>query len=359
MVDVATYTSIFVPAGSSMIVALWGEKSASPLQAMHMGFPIGSMIAPLIALPYVSDGEDGGDDNTTCSYRSSLFRDYPDNSEIEKAFMIVGICTCSVGVLFIIYQFAGLPTVGPETNKAERIGMTIKQVISPSTWSPGRSRFGIIILVCMTFFYILHKSTFHGLTTYHALYAVESNFTTEREATLLSSSMSLSGAVARALSIGIARVLPTPVMVSVFAYGESLSIMAMTLWGLGSRETYWAFCCIFAFFREPVWPAGYGWTNTYIVLYAVVLGIMLTFLRLVESVVTWLYGYTYEAYGKDSIFKLSCIFAAMFCIHVVIMNVYAIPHGTRFKKKLEKEGNDIMIDVHDKVQNVYTISTKL
>ena len=53
------------------------------MQALHLGYPIGSLLAPLVALPFISDtsddeenggGDGGGDENATVSSRSVLTR---------------------------------------------------------------------------------------------------------------------------------------------------------------------------------------------------------------------------------------------------------------------------------------------
>lgn len=313
------------------------------MHAMHFGFPIGAMIAPLIALPFVSDGsDDDNGDGSGKNYTTTVtwFEDqFPDDSQIEYAYLIIGLCIMSVGVLFVFYQIIKMPTYGNETKKDDKIGMGWHEVLSPSTWSSGRQFFGVIILICMTVFYGLHVGTMKSLNTYHALYAVDANFTTEREAAVLSSSTNFVGTLSRGLGILLAKFIPVNILILIFVFGECLTAILMPFVGLTSLKTYWAFCCIFAFFREPVWPCGYSWTDQYILLFAIIVGIGDLAGKMVDAFVSWVCGTVYTDMGIDSIFYVAAIFGAFLCVHLVIMSIYAIRHGTRF----ELENDEIVL----------------
>lgn len=306
-----------------MIVSLWGTESSSPMQALHFGNPIGGMISPLIALPFVTDGSNLNNDTSTDDR-------FPDDSQIEYAFAIVGLITIAYSALFFVFHFIKMPTIGHEVTKESKIGMSYKQVLSPSTWSFGRSGFGIVILVCMALFYSLHKGVGVSFGTYHALYAVDANFTTERTATVITASMNLVGTAARGLGIFLAQCISINVMVFTFVFGECMIAILMPLVGLKNLSTYWTFCCLFTFFKEPIWPSGYTWTDQYIILLAIIVGVADVAASLMDVLVGWLCGYLYTYQSMDSIFYLSLIIAIIFFLHVIIMNVYARPHGSRF-----------------------------
>ena len=48
-----------------MVLTMWEEKASAPMQALHLGFGIGSTIAPLIAEPYLTPSMDNIDTFTT------------------------------------------------------------------------------------------------------------------------------------------------------------------------------------------------------------------------------------------------------------------------------------------------------
>lgn len=313
---------MYISGVNSMLVSLWGSKSSSPMQALHFGFPAGALIGPFIAIPFVSDSSSN---NTTDDDR------YPDDSQIEYAYLIVGLCSIAVGIMFGVFQFTAMPTVGHEVTKEAKVGMTWRQVLSPATWSAGRSVFGLVILICMMLYYGLQVATMKAINVYHALYAVDANFTSEQGAAVLSASTWIPGMLSTGLGIWYAKLIPVHILLFIVVFGEGLTAILMPFLGLRNLAGYWTFCCIFSFFREPMWPVMYSWTDQYICLLAGIVGIGDIAAKLFDAFIGWLCGYVYTYVGIDSIFYVSAIFAAILCLHVVLMSVYALPHGTRFK----------------------------
>lgn len=343
-----------------MIVALWGKRAASPIQAVYLGWPLGSTLAPLIAYPFVSQDSEN-DNNTTSGLMDTFlesFRDYADDSEIEKAFWIIGLVSLTIGVLFLVYQMAGMPTVGSTSEKSERNDLTLRQVMSPSFWSPGRPCFGVVIVGIFILYYCFQAGTTMGPDRYHALYAVESNFTTEQEATLLSASINLSSTFGRVFVLFIGALIPPTILLLVFGCVLVVALFTLIFWGLQNVTVYWVCLCIYGFFVSPLYPGMYAWANTFIVLYAVIFGIMQAFVSLVRAALTFMYGYSYTELGRESVFYISFIFAGALGLTIILMNVYAIPHGTRFRKdnKTEKE---LELDVSNVYVNLDTVFTKL
>ena len=121
---------------NSVLLAIWGKGSTGALQALHMGWPIGQVLGPLIAIPFVSTPAEDDEDPlnstslTTSSYmysddystigdrfnsnftevdpgavpaKSYILEDrFRDDSRIEIAFWIVSAYFLLMALLFVI-----------------------------------------------------------------------------------------------------------------------------------------------------------------------------------------------------------------------------------------------------------------
>lgn len=306
-----------------MMVNLWGEKSDAALQALHLGFPIGSMLAPLVAYSFVSQEEN---DRKPTPWKP----DYKDNSKIEFAYLIIGLSVIACGLVFFTFQALHMPNFSSGTEPERKKDLKWKQVVSPSVWSPGRPKFGISILVFMMIFYFLLVGSFFPTVAYPALYPVDSNFTTEQEATLLVSSTALAGTLSRALAIPIARHLPVHVFLASSIFGQAAMGICLAIWGIRSKNAFWIFSCLFVLFREPLWPGGYAWTNYFIVLFAGLVGIIDIGSRISYAVIGWVNGYMYTYISMESVYYMQSAFGVILFGYIICISVFALRQGSRF-----------------------------
>ena len=116
----------FAPVGNSLILAMWGKNSQPAVQIFGLGWSLGGVIGPLIAVPFVSTTSEADEENRTCvddadpqlwlrqyslTERSDLYNDddlnsrsdrYPDESRIEVAFWIVSACMLFIAAMFVV-----------------------------------------------------------------------------------------------------------------------------------------------------------------------------------------------------------------------------------------------------------------
>ena len=311
---------------------LWGDKGGAPMHALHFGYPLGAMIGPLLAYPFVSieDTTNTTSETTTLQYTELSNPRYADDSRIEIPYVIVGIFLAILCVTFFIFQ-----CIMPSKNIAShqhKQGYKWKDVFSPAKWSGDSSNFGLLIISLTMLFFALHIMALKA-STYYMTYAVDEVGYTNQQATLYQSLMSFAGTLGRAASIVFAYFVPIQVMLITEVHGQVIFAILTLLWGLDDKLSYLVFSCFFTFFRDPIWPSAYTWTDQYIALYAVVVGLIDMATNLTGAVFSWLLGYLYTYTVPDSIFYNTVAAAILLCILVWIMNYIAQKHGSRFSSQ--------------------------
>ena len=312
---------------------LWGENGRPAMHALHFGYPIGAMIGPLIAYPFVSDStNDTTSDNATTDILpiteddSSLFND---GSQIEIAFSIVAGLNILIAAIFLLFQFI-LPSKRMISYQ-QKHGFDWKTVFSPSKWAGGDFRFGVAMLICMMMFYVLQKITIKGSSAFYVTYAVDSGLGfSNQQATLFSFVTNLAGTVGRGLAIFFANCVSVEAMLLTEVLCQSISAILTLIWGLNGKLEFIIFNSLFALFRDPIWPNAYAFTDKYISLYAVVVGLIGIANKLADILFTWLLGYLYEYTVRESLFYNSAVASVVLFLHIVGVTIFATRHGNRY-----------------------------
>lgn len=299
-----------------VIFALWTD-SDTVLHVVMFGYPVGIMLGPLLCFPFVSHQ----DQNSTANCK------YPDCSNIETVYLISGATTFGIGVIFVIFHIFGMPTSNGLTRAKT---LEWKESLSSSTCSPGDGRFGVTITVFLTCYYVINVAAIKASNSYYATYAVDANYTTEQGAAVLGFSKGASQTVSRLLVIPLVKHFSVYTLMFAYVFIQVPVALGLSLWGTSSAVAYWVFICMMPFVSGPIYPLGYNWASHFIILYAVVVGIADTGSFMVDALIGWIEGYMYTYVGMDSIFHLSVLFALLFCLYVVFINIVAHRHGTRF-----------------------------
>lgn len=334
------------------MVELWGRKSSAPLQALHFGWPVGSMIGPLLAYNFVSKVDNTNispyHQNTSQLLNASTVQmtlmpetntlatpddaiDYiEDTSRIEIAYGIVAVYCIAVGLLFTVFHFKQITPRHTSDNTNEN--MNWKDVFSPSKWADGDATFGISIVVLVMLFYFLKVTTGKALYMFGVSYAVESHlqFSTQ-EGTLFSAACNLGSTLGRGTGIIIAGFIPVDILVFILVYGQGISTILILVWGIQNRTSYLVLSALFRAFSSPVWPCGYAWTDRYIILFSIVVGLVDLVAKFAEAIFSYILAYMYNYTYKETIFYVSATAGVLQSVLLIFMSIYARKHGSRFK----------------------------
>lgn len=309
-----------------MSLALWTDGRPAIIQTILVGYPVGITLAPLLAYPFVSQDGDCEEDNNT-----STTAQYDDCSNIETAYLITGCADIAIGVVFVVFHWIRMPTQQDRASKRSKLGW--KASLSPSTWSPGSPGYGVLITTFLTLYFCLQVGSIVATSKYYAQFAVDTNITSEQDATLLGFTMGLSGTVSRLLTIPILNYVSVVTLIITYIYLGGTMMLCLSIWGVNSPTEFWAFCCMFSFFSGPLWPLGYNWADEFIFLYGMVVGLVDVGKNIFDALITWVAGYMYTYVSRESIFYMSTAFALLFCVYIVVVNLVAQQRAKPGRKK--------------------------
>ena len=209
---------LLITAAHSVISHIWGVNGGPARYAIHFGYPVGSILGPLIAMPFVSGvarqmtnqdvmlnssvpattnyqfdlNSNGSDVPNLTTYAAVLVpvdatTETTDQSSIEYAYLIVGAIIVLNSLTFVFMHFyAKQPSP-----KGLTLGVggvkSFREVLSPSKWADGDGRFGVTILVLVMLYYILQMACMKGTQEYLVTYAVDSKLFTNQRAAVLNS----------------------------------------------------------------------------------------------------------------------------------------------------------------------------
>ena len=332
-----------------------------------MGWPIGQVLGPLIAIPFVStsDGDDDIENGTTlttiafstlnCSADVQQCADtqqepssyalddrFRDDSQIQVAYWIVAVYLLLMASLFVIMEVKKTDDIKTHVNKPSS---SWREMFKPSHWSAGDGKFGMVMFLLLAVFFIFHVGCQIGIMIYITQYAVDSDLEfSEQEGALLNSMLNLSGTLARLLAIFLAPCVSNLVMLQVMIHGELLGALLFIAWGNKTKTGLWVCTIFFGAIHRPIWGAIYVWVNDYLTLLAIVIAALNFSTNFAGVFQVSLYGYLYTETVYDSVFYVCSIYAAIVCFVWYAMYYAARKNGTRRDRLTKAEISTTVTD---------------
>ena len=329
---------------------MWGDKNTAAIQALHLGLPLGQVIGPLIAIPFVSGPKNITESPNVTQYveveeefdvrlmaeeggieTQNLDDRFRDDSQIEIAFWIVSGFLVVIAMLFILM----------ECKKDDNLKQTInissnpwKDIVRPSYWAEGNGIFGILFFAIFAFFFIMHVGCQAGISGFITVYAVDSELGfTNKEGALLNAMLNLSGVLARVFVIFTIHRMSNTIMMWVLMHGTIVGAILFPLWGVKSKVGLWVSTIIFGAVHRPIWGGSYAWADDYIImLTAVIAGLNMSHhLGLILQLA--LYGYLYDETVMESVFYMCCIYAILGCAAWYALYFVGVRNGKRMSKR--------------------------
>ena len=353
-----------IAAGMKLLFNMWQEKATSPMHILHGGFGIGSFIIPLIASPFlaVSVRQDQNSMNyTTLHYTSRppignlsenhvltntteepKKTDYYKPSRIEFAYLIPGIITICLSLVFHAYHLFG--AISRKTRKAKTFRnrnndtvLTFKQMLNPATCTGGHFSYGLLIFVSLIlyFFNCLGGERIAG--TFIRVFSVDYFGFTADDGTYLNTTFWISFTVGRFAGFLAARWFSVRILVLIETCGILLSAISLVTFSGSDSTALWIIIQPIGFFTGPLFPSGMGWANFHLK----ITGVGITILVLGASIGAVAYmkmmGFLYDAYGpRTYMYSLLGYGISMFVISALLDML-----GWRHSKLFTKESLEI------------------
>ena len=184
---------------------MWGLNGGSARIAIHVGYPLGAMIGPLIAMPFVMNTPEVDDSssasgqdipppgvNESSSFLKANASNIPqtvesidDTSRIEIAYGIVASLIVSMAAVFLFLQCCVKTPSQPIAERGRQL--SFRDVWRPSVWADGDSCYGVAVTLFLIAYFVLLMGAAIGTQVYLVTYAADSGMLTNQKAALLNS----------------------------------------------------------------------------------------------------------------------------------------------------------------------------
>ena len=387
---------MYVAAGHAMIPWMWHDRAAPPMNAIHLGFPIGSMLAPLIAMNFLKPQEEEGntttvmetstlvsaarrDDkyshfnissnltNTVMAYSDSSTRYFYDAttatseepvSRIEIPYGIVGGSALLMGVIVLtIFTYGKLKG----TSLYGKSKVSLKEAFDPKSFrGTGNTCFTVAILTLVCLFLGFCNSGSSAIGPFIFSFATESdlNFSNE-EASLLETTYHGTAIIARLICTIISRWVPTQLIMGVSALLYASCAVCLALFGPDGPVYLWVFMCLFEFFRYPLWPAAMLWSAKYITYSSLVVGFVQICSSLMSFFTGWIAGYMYDNFASGAFLYFGMTLILMMVLVWITMQTLGSCQVARSKARKRKQARPEEPKEYSSNINLCTEFTKL
>lgn len=340
-------------AGQRILLEMWREKSASPMHAIHMGFGVGALFAPLIANPFLAvlqftSQNSTSEQNETVStlapvhYGSDTYYIIRD-SRVHLAYITIGVISFVISLPFFIYPpykcFTGYDTkrnyynVDDKGEREDESPRTLKQLINPATYAAGSLKYGLFVFIWVLLYFINLVGGEQLFGNFIRTFSVDQLKFARDEASYLDTvfwgSFTIGRFTGSVLShfITIKRLFPIDVAINL------LAVTFLDIFSTDSHAALWIFTIIVGVTIAPLYPAAMSYVNTQIQVGGIVLTIVVFATGAGDFLYVWLAGHLYDTYGPRTVLYAIQVSAISVFILALILLICGHFHGNRFENE--------------------------
>lgn len=313
-------------------MAMWGVKANAPMHAIHFGYTVGTLLAPLIAFSFLSpDKDDDETTNTTMIPTTAPPSSDGDNSQIEIPYFIIGAGTILLSFVFFAFEIKG---VAKQVKISSKKKVSLKELLSPGSCADGDTIFGATMVSLYVLYMVLITTISMGPLMMGFTYLRDTDRMdwSLEEAILWALIGAIAQMVGRGVTIAISHWCPIQVMLAVELIVNAVSVSLITFIGVDNKTVMYVGTAFYAFSCAPLWPGGFAWLDKYIIVYGIVVALATVGAGLAGFGIQWLNGYLYDYVEEESIFYTSTIASMVTIVFAVVMQILASRHGNRHDK---------------------------
>lgn len=350
-----------------MVMHLWGENAASPMNLLHFGFGAGNMIAPLIARPFLSpDNDDVTYITTTVAPLNTtkvlqpagvLSHFWDDSvimeklstigSQIEIAYGIVGIMVLAISVLQLAVVIKGAPKgfphwVPPQTS--------LRTLASPGSCARGYTFYGIELLTCLFLFFASESGASRSYFEFIFSIATEGDLNMSKsDAALLQTAFWICYTLSRGLiSPLITAFVPVQPYLAIVCISSAVVTLVMAFFGPNAIVLMWICNCLFGIQIAVPFPNAMAWANLYLDMNSMATMILLMGNSFGGMAFQAWAGSLYDNRGPDTVFYITALGCIFLTILFIILQSIAHFQSGMFKEAYVYDDNDeIIAQVHE------------
>ena len=336
--------SVVNAGGITMVLDLWGEKSASAMFTLHLGFGTGAFLGPLVAKPFISAkiGEvvftNISGMNATGNWSNEThIEDIMRPANLAFPFGITGALDLLFTIVFMLYYICGLPKGMPFREGTS----SIKALFNPGQCTAGNSAYGIIILILLFIFYIqaIGGEIVFGQFLYTFATESDVNFTSPQAVTL-TSTFYLCHLSGRALGAVLSKFLPINLIITNNIIGLIASTALLAIFGYDYPLALWIGTGVIGLLCSFMYPAGAIWANLYMDVNSMAVMVMNIGGSVGFIIYNSLCGYLIENVSMRSFLYLEAAYAIILAVVFLIMFLLGRKYGRKTKTTENNHGDD-------------------
>ena len=324
------------------VLYMWGDDADPKTQILHMSWSVGAILVPLVVSPFLVERPEDTENNVTTI--ATNYNTNNDGLDFEIPYLIIGSMCVVVGVIALVMYIRKPPQGNEEHLKPKQ---SIKEIFAPLSFKTESGCFTIqmLILCALLLFAIVGRE--YTFNTWIFTYAYESDLEfTKQEAALLTSANKICFTLGMVFSATASKFITPPPILFTTAIAGLLVSIALLIWGTKYRLALWILSCILNLFQGPLWPTSILYTDKFIEVSALILGVMYAGGGIAAVIFHWLTGYLFtDPESADSFMYIIVSCAVLFCIILSVMQFVGMKRGPRYKSEKEEEKGDMDIAI--------------
>lgn len=334
-----------------MLLEMWREKAPSPMHALHMGFGIGALAAPLIVNPFLAvlrfHTHDTFVNRTMSPATSDIHEDFVviEESRVHLAYITIAAITTLLSSPLIVYPFVKCrrrkPRVQYSNMDSDTESVTDStryrciDTINPASYADGSFKFGVFMFVMVFLYFLNTVGAEQMFGNFARTFSVDELEFSRDAASYLDTVYWGTFTLGRFTGSVLAHFLTIRTL---FLADMVLNLMAITfadIYATSNKATLWAFTAIVGFFIGPLFPACISYANTQIEMGGVVLTLIIVASGLGQMLYVWIEGALYDTYGPRTILYVMQVSAVLVSAIILLLVITTFRRGDRFKRVVQ------------------------
>ena len=327
-----------------MVLHMWGDKAASPMCSLHLGFGIGAMLAPQIAKPFLKD-TDGSENNHTISdsilLNLSMSSTLPTYTElldvttesgngslasnasvpwqpanIAIPYGIVGAVTLLFSIFMFIFFLVGLPKGFPTRTGTKNF----RKLINPAQCAFGSHCYGILVLGLLFVYFIQAVGGERAYGKYISAYSLVNDVKfSKKKSADLATVFWFCHMGGRLTGTIVAQWVPLFFIMVGFISGSLIGSVVLSIFGHNTEMILWIFTGLMGFTISLVFPSGMSWANLNMQINSVGVMVLTMGGACGGFIYQYIPGYLLEYVGNRTLMYVMVAYAVLLAINFVIM----------------------------------------
>lgn len=313
------------------MITLWPEKTAVSLQLLHVGYGLGALLVPLLVNPYLAVIEVP---KLKPEGQTEVFTVITE-SRVQDAFVIIGIGTIVLALVFYRYHFIqpsseGYKQVTTDINDTRTKNVTFKEMINPATYANGQFKYGLFIISILFLYFFNMVGCEEVFGHFVRSFCVEVFNFSKTKASYLNMTFWLGLTVGRLVGSVLSNYIAVRRLFMIQVLLHTFSTTMLNIYASASPTMLWYCTFTEGFLVSPLFPGGIAYGNTMIELTGVCLMIITLASSSGDLCFIWIAGNLYDSFGPKSV-----LYGMQFVGFAVLVCAILLRIGERYKKETE------------------------